>query len=888
MEPLTYPLDHEATHGLRLTGDGNAFGVTLVPAAGPRRFALERALRQQLRLEANGEVHRLAAETDRLDLPPGTPTLTVTLGERDRFPLLEVDLASAGAPAVRGMRHLLSPFETRFLADTGTPHPVPHPGSGPSGLVTDLHAHLAGCPRAEDLVEIGVAAGVAYPADLLERAGIRTGRDGLVPLASLSPGLLAALASRLALPLERQVPFAEMETVYLLRSPITKAPDAFVPILRRIASDYAGMGVVHAELSFSGIVDSGRLEAAHREVPRIERETGVALRFLVAMSRHDDPEWDLDVLERIGQLASSRLIAGVDFMGHETNSTRDFAGQLRAVAAWADVRRPGFVVRVHAGENPAHPENVRVAAETVRGHDVALRIGHGLHGGDRATLALLRELGAIVEFNLNSNLALNNVQAAADVPLLSTLDAGVSCVLGTDGYGLYRTTLDREAQAARLAGVGERGLDAIRQTERAYLERRRRHEERWTAPVERFAIPAQRPPRFFGPGVAARRKAAEEARDRSLRERLEALQVPLLDPAGVNTLLAGRHVVSVAGAWRKSWEAVSPEKQALVRHELAAFVDGLAREGTVLVAGGTAWGVEGIVQQAARSRGIPVLGTLVATADPAALAPGLVTHATVVSATLHGKAAGLYPLLLEHGGACLFVGGGPIVSDEIQAAANLRLPLFLMDGPEGASSDHARLLPERAFRTGAELLGKLAALARWRSAPDPYWHLGANPTVDVVVVREAGGGNEVLLVRRDPDAAAEPGAWALPGGFQLTDAPRGSTWAPGRESAAEAAVRELLEETGLDARDLVGLLVHVGDFEGEGRDPRDTRTAWGRSRAFVLRLPPSASGAPIAGGGDVADARWVRLDALPPRLAFDHGTILRQALRALGVPFPGT
>ena len=250
---------------------------------------------------------------------------------------------------------------------------------------------------------------------------------------------------------------------------------------------------------------------------------------------------------------------------------------------------------------------------------------------------------------------------------------------------------------------------------------------------------------------------------------------------------------------------------------------------------------------------------------------------------LHDKAAGLYPLLKQQGGLCVFVAGGHIVSDEIRAAANLRIPYLVLEGAGGASGRHAEHQPEHAFATAEEVLERLRASAPWPSTRDPYWHQGVNPVVDVVVLREGAtpGSLELLAIRRDEDAAAEPGAWALPGGFQGTGAPRGTPWTPGLETAEEAAVRELREETGLDLTTVVHDLVHAGDFEGEGRDPRDTPEAWSRSRAFAILLPPALASAPVAGGDDACDARWLDVAALP-RLAFDHARILRRALVRLG------
>src|SRR5262249_31336581 len=96
----------------------------------------------------------------------------------------------------------------------------------------------------------------------------------------------------------------------------------------------------------------------------------------------------------------------------------------------------------------------------------------GLYGVDDATLKLLRASGTIVEFNLNSNLALNNIQSAMDAPIARYLKQGVPVVLGTDGYGIYQTTMEFEARAALLCGVQPGDFEQIRATESRYLAHR--------------------------------------------------------------------------------------------------------------------------------------------------------------------------------------------------------------------------------------------------------------------------------------------------------------------------------------------------------------------------------------------------------------------------------
>lgn len=146
-------------------------------------------------------------------------------------------------------------------------------------------------------------------------------------------------------------------------------------------------------------------------------------------------------------------------------------------------------------------------------------------------------------------------------------------------------------------------------------------------------------------------------------------------------------------------------------------------------------------------------------------------------------------------------------------------------------------------------------------------------TADAVVLAPDGDQLCVLLIRRAADHDTEPGKWALPGGH--VD--------PG-ETAAYAAYRELREETGLDlcamGAGLAGLtwLTHVGRYDEPGRDPRGHYI----TDAFIVRLSTTM---PVTGMDDADLAEWVPVDeARTAALAFDHGLILRDAVRCAGLP----
>jgi 8-oxo-dGTP diphosphatase len=132
-------------------------------------------------------------------------------------------------------------------------------------------------------------------------------------------------------------------------------------------------------------------------------------------------------------------------------------------------------------------------------------------------------------------------------------------------------------------------------------------------------------------------------------------------------------------------------------------------------------------------------------------------------------------------------------------------------------------------------------------------------TVDVVALTEAGDGLHVLVVRRG--GPPFEGRWALPGGYLEVD-----------EDLAPAAARELHEETGVELGP--GELRQLAAYGAPGRDPRN-RTV---SVAFLAELDEDAE---TEGGSDAADARWRPVaELLEERLAFDHDTILRDAVTA--------
>ncbi len=137
-----------------------------------------------------------------------------------------------------------------------------------------------------------------------------------------------------------------------------------------------------------------------------------------------------------------------------------------------------------------------------------------------------------------------------------------------------------------------------------------------------------------------------------------------------------------------------------------------------------------------------------------------------------------------------------------------------------------------------------------------YRHPRPMVTVDAVILNISRSDIRALLIKRGKEPFKD--RYALPGGFVDMD-----------EDLADAAARELAEETGLTGVNLLQL----GAFGKPGRDPR------GRNIAVAYLGTVDGRAPEVVGADDAAQAGWFRVNDLPP-LAFDHDQILATAVDA--------
>ena len=277
-----------------------------------------------------------------------------------------------------------------------------------------------------------------------------------------------------------------------------------------IARGYKRHGIEYAEISDTTLVKKYEsiemLKAVHEVMPKIYRETGVMIRFLAALRRIPltivkDRVTPEDYLRRnliaLSAVAPDPYVAGCDFVGEEINDIITLKPVFREIVKIA-AKDPTFVIRVHAGENDSQKENIAHSIACVRDNLAPgqmmprMRLGHGLYMHSlksrkgQEVLEQLRRYGIVLEFQLSSNVRLNNLNSLDNHPLRQYLREGIACVQGTDGAALYGTnSIDEQLALEKLLGLTDEEesqmkraeTEVIRQSREAYSAKKRKFEE---------------------------------------------------------------------------------------------------------------------------------------------------------------------------------------------------------------------------------------------------------------------------------------------------------------------------------------------------------------------------------------------------------------------------
>ncbi|MCI9064115.1 MAG: adenosine deaminase [Clostridia bacterium] len=272
-----------------------------------------------------------------------------------------------------------------------------------------------------------------------------------------------------------------------------------------IARTYQRQGIKQVEISISDLskkYDKGikPLVQIHEIMPIIEEETGVHIRFLVAASRTLFTEEQLrECPAVIKAVSKSPYVVGMDLIGEEINNVTDFTDIIGEIVRYAIYEDKGYTIQLHAGETDAFKDNIEKALDCMKicvpnGEKAPLfRIGHGLYVPSldspigKRIINKMKDLEVVLEFQLSSNVRLNNLTNLKEHPIKDYLTNGIKCVQGTDGCGFYGIdTIDEQIAWRNLLDLTDEDFETMREAENEIIEQREKYFEEKSRRFEEF------------------------------------------------------------------------------------------------------------------------------------------------------------------------------------------------------------------------------------------------------------------------------------------------------------------------------------------------------------------------------------------------------------------
>lgn len=264
-----------------------------------------------------------------------------------------------------------------------------------------------------------------------------------------------------------------------------------------IAREYQKQGIKYVEIADTVLTKKGIsgiefLEEIHKIIPIIEKETGVIIRFLFAIRRIpltiiNEDSANSDYLREnlivLKAISKSPYVVGCDFIGEEINDITELKPVIERIVEYVKNEDQDYTIRIHAGENDSLKDNVENSIKCVRealqpGQTMPrVRIGHGLYTADldsekgKRLIEHIKKANAIMEFQLTSNIRLNNLSELSNHPLRKYLANGIKCVQGTDGCGFYGVdTIDEQLALQNILGLSEQEIAQMRKAENEVIE----------------------------------------------------------------------------------------------------------------------------------------------------------------------------------------------------------------------------------------------------------------------------------------------------------------------------------------------------------------------------------------------------------------------------------
>ena len=642
----------------------------------------------------------------------------------------------------------LTVFETRMLANEKLHRWLPYPRQKlrPPELRTDLHTHSSGQVSSEGLMAIAIEKKVPYPIRLLDVLGIEYAKtdvvttkrffyppiDGqnigsipseedAVPIDTLSTKGKKMLAASMSIPPDRQVTFGDLETsVYRFRTPITKSPLIGYELLRKYAEEYAQQGVHYAEITATSgsLLAPDNIQMLHEKLPALEAETGVKLRFLAGLPRNlPQPILEFEI-EKLKLVGLSPYIVGADFLGFEDNKINELEPHIASIASWAYKHDPEFTLRIHAGENRKNLTNVKESLRLAQKYKMRVRIGHAAHGLDEEALSVAEELAkdglVVIEFNPDSNLALNNIDTAEELEMVTCLNREIPFVICSDGAGLFQTDIWQLDDTASFAGLKERHLETIVDHENQHIARENARFQKKVAslPTDYLDSIRRQTASLVQPSI--KQEEQKDSATQVFEDHLAKLGISYSNES-LNQITRDKKPVLVLGAsGSRWWEKISRLHQGVIRDVLTELVNALNQSTSYLLVGRPKnAGITTVLSNAVIERNKRhsekealslVSATVQADRTTQSFTPGI-SHVLPLEGGLFTVPHQLVSYVAEREGIIIFIGGGTFVRDAILLSRDRHVPFALMVGPYGASTDKSVMFnPERQFTDLDELL----------------------------------------------------------------------------------------------------------------------------------------------------------------------------------------
>lgn len=280
-----------------------------------------------------------------------------------------------------------------------------------------------------------------------------------------------------------------------------------------IAREYQKQHISYVEIADTDLTKAGEpaiklLEEVHEIMPKIEEETGVAIRLLVGLRRipltiirdqKNSSNYLRENIDVLKAVAKSPYVVGSDFIGEEINDITELKPAIQELVQYAVTEDEGFTIRIHAGENDCLRDNVAKSIACIKeslkpGQKMpGFRLGHGLYTADlnseegKALMQEMVDTNATLEFQLTSNVRLNNLTDIERHPLKQYLAGGIRCVQGTDGCGFYGSdTIDEQLALHNLLGLDDDDFEKMRKVEDEIIENRTKYFEEKSKKFEKF------------------------------------------------------------------------------------------------------------------------------------------------------------------------------------------------------------------------------------------------------------------------------------------------------------------------------------------------------------------------------------------------------------------